>query len=239
MEMPNSFSRSIISRMNFNEDSVTIFLLEDNGIFDISNINVSSRIGNEFNYFFNKINVKYENLFEVEEGEYLIKDLNKYYDFIKVIYNYENKKNEIYFLILKNKNYSDDNILQKINDKAIFGNEIKEILKIDSFPINDYYLEEQQSDEDDKDQYIKFDKIYILKKLINKNKIKSILNISNNIDRDYDKLIEKINDLDKKMDDMEQNINNKILQLDTKLENVKSLVTTLIEIIINKNNNKI
>ena len=239
MEMPNSFRRSIISRMNFNEDSVTIFLLEDNGIFDISNINVSSRIGNEFNYFFNKINVKYENLFEVEEGEYLIKDLNKYYDFIKVIYNYENKKNEIYFLILKNKNYSDDNILQKINDKAIFGNEIKEILKIDSFPINDYYLEEQQSDEDDKDQYIKFDKIYILKKLINKNKIKSILNISNNIDRDYDKLIEKINDLDKKMDDMEQNINNKILQLDTKLENVKSLVTTLIEIIINKNNNKI
>ena len=140
MEMPNSFRRSIISRMNFNEDSVTIFLLEDNGIFDISNINVSSRIGNEFNYFFNKINVKYENLFEVEEGEYLIKDLNKYYDFIKVIYNYENKKNEIYFLILKNKNYSDDNILQKINDKAIFGNEIKEILKIDSFPINDYYL---------------------------------------------------------------------------------------------------
>ena len=239
MEMSNSFRRSIISRMNFNEDSVTIFLLEDNGIFDISNINVSSRIGNEFNYFFNKINVKYENLFEVEEGEYLIKDLNKYYDFIKVIYNYENKKNEIYFLILKNKNYSDDNILQKINDKAIFGNEIKEILKIDSFPINDYYLEEQQSDEDDKDQYIKFDKIYILKKLINKNKIKSILNISNNIDRDYDKLIEKINDLDKKMDDMEQNINNKILQLDTKLENVKSLVTTLIEIIINKNNNKI
>jgi len=239
MEMPNSFHRSIISRMNFNEDSVTIFLLEDNGIFDISNINVSSRVGNEFNYFFNKINVKYENLFEVEEGEYLIKDLNKYYDFIKVIYNYENKKNEIYFLILKNKNYSDDNILQKINDKAIFGNEIKEILKIDSFPINDYYLEEQQYDEDDKDQYIKFDKIYILKKLINKNKIKSILNISNNIDRDYDKLIEKINDLDKKMDDMEQNINNKILQLDTKLENVKSLVTTLIEIIINKNNNKI
>ena len=237
--MPNSFRRSIISRMNFNQDSVTIFLLEDNGIFDISNINVSSRIGNEFNYFFNKINVKYENLFEVEEGEYLIKDLNKYYDFIKVIYNYENKKNEIYFLILKNKNYSDDNILQKINDKAIFGNEIKEILKIDSFPINDYYLEEQQSDEDDKDQYIKFDKIYILKKLINKNKIKSILNISNNIDRDYDKLIEKINDLDKKMDDMEQNINNKILQLDTKLENVKSLVSTLIEIIINKNNNKI
>ena len=218
MEMSNSFRRSIISRMNFNEDSVTIFLLEDNGIFDISNINVSSRIGNEFNYFFNKINVKYENLFEVEEGEYLIKDLNKYYDFIKVIYNYENKKNEIYFLILKNKNYSDDNILQKINDKAIFGNEIKEILKIDSFPINDYYLEEQQSDEDDKDQYIKFDKIYILKKLINKNKIKSILNISNNIDRDYDKLIEKINDLDKKMDDMEQNINNKILQLDTKLD---------------------
>jgi len=239
MEMSNSFRRSIISRMNFNEDSVTIFLLEDNGIFDISNINVSSRVGNEFNYFFNKINVKYENLFEVEEGEYLIKDLNKYYDFIKVIYNYENKKNEIYFLILKNKNYSDDNILQKINDKAIFGNEIKEILKIDSFPINDYYLEEQQYDEDDKDQYIKFDKIYILKKLINKNKIKSILNISNNIDRDYDKLIEKINDLDKKMDDMEQNINNKILQLDTKLENVKSLVTTLIEIIINKNNNKI
>ena len=218
MEMSNSFRRSIISRMNFNEDSVTIFLLEDNGIFDISNINVSSRIGNEFNYFFNKINVKYENLFEVEEGEYLIKDLNKYYDFIKVIYNYENKKNEIYFLILKNKNYSDDNILQKINDKAIFGNEIKEILKIDSFPINDYYLEEQQYDEDDKDQYIKFDKIYILKKLINKNKIKSILNISNNIDRDYDKLIEKINDLDKKMDDMEQNINNKILQLDTKLD---------------------
>ena len=239
MEMPFSFRKSIISRMNFNEDSETIFLLEDNGIFDISNINVSSRVGNEFNYFFNKINVKYENLFEVEEGEYLIKDLNKYYDFIKVIYNYENKKNEIYFLILKNKNYSDDNILQKINDKAIFGNEIKEILKIDSFPINDYYLEEQQSDEDDKDQYIKFDKIYILKKLINKNKIKSILNISNNIDRDYDKLIEKINDLDKKMDDMEQNINNKILQLDTKLENVKSLVTTLIEIIINKNNNKI
>ena len=237
--MPNSFRRSIISRMNFNEDSVTIFLLEDNGIFDISNINVSSRVGNEFNYFFNKINVKYENLFEVEEGEYLIKDLNKYYDFIKVIYNYENKKNEIYFLILKNKNYSDDNILQKINDKAIFGNEIKEILKIDSFPIYDYYLEEQQYDEDDKDQYIKFDKIYILKKLINKNKIKSILNISNNIDRDYDKLIEKINDLDQKMDDMEQNINNKILQLDTKLENVKSLVTTLIEIIINKNNNKI
>ena len=238
MEMP-SLRKSIISRMNFNEDSETIFLLEDNGIFDISNINVSSRVGNEFNYFFNKINVKYENLFEVEEGEYLIKDLNKYYDFIKVIYNYENKKNEIYFLILKNKNYSDDNILQKINDKAIFGNEIKEILKIDSFPINDYYLEEQQSDEDDKDQYIKFDKIYILKKLINKNKIKSILNISNIIDTVYDKLIEKINDLDKKMDDMEQNINNKILQLDTKLENVKSLVTTLIEIIINKNNNKI
>ena len=234
-----SFLKSIISRMNFNEDSETIFLLEDNGIFDITNINVSSHVGNEFNYFFNKINVKYENLFEVEEGEYLIKDLNKYYDFIKEIYNYENKKNEIYFLILKNNNYSDDNILQKINDKAIFGNEIKEILKNDSFPINDYYLEEQQYDEDDKDQYIKFDKIYILKKLINKNKIKSILNISNNIDRDYDKLIEKINDLDKKMDDMEQNINNKILQLDTKLENVKSLVTTLIEIIINKNNNKI
>ena len=160
--MSFSSHKYLMLRMNFNEDYETIILLEDNGVFDISQINDISNSSNEINNFLNTINVKYENLFEVEENQFLINDLKNNFDFIKIIYNNENTKNEINYLVLKNKNYSADNILQKINEKAIFGNEIKKILNINSFPLDNYYLEEN---DDDKEQYFTyFNKIYELKK---------------------------------------------------------------------------
>ena len=160
--MSLSSHKYLMLRMNFNEDYETIILLEDNGVFDISQINDISNSSNEINTILNKINVKYENLFEIEEKQCLINDLKNNFDFIKIIYNNENTKNEINYLVLKNKNYSADNILQKINEKAIFGNEIKKILNINSFPLDNYYLEEN---DDDKEQYFTyFNKIYELKK---------------------------------------------------------------------------
>ena len=160
--MSFSSHKYLMLRMNFNEDYETIILLEDNGVFDISQINDISNSSNEINNFLNTINVKYENLFEIEEKQCLINDLKNNFDFIKIIYNNENTKNEINYLVLKNKNYSADNILQKINEKAIFGNEIKKILNINSFPLDNYYLEEN---DDDKEQYFTyFNKIYELKK---------------------------------------------------------------------------
>ena len=161
--MSFSSHKYLMLRMNFNEDYETIILLEDNGVFDISQINDISNSSNEINNFLNTINVKYENLFEVEEKQCLINDLKNNFDFIKIIYNNENTKNEINYLVLKNKNYSADNILQKINEKAIFGNEIKEMLNINSFPLDNFYLEENDIDKDP--YYIYFNKIYELKKL--------------------------------------------------------------------------
>ena len=152
---------TLMLRMNFN-DYETIFVLEDNGAFDISQINDISNSSNEITNFFNQINVKYENLFEIEESQCLIHDLKKNFDFIKIINNNEKIKHEINFLVLKNKNYSANNILQKINEKAIFGNEIKQILNINLFPLNNYYLEETDKD---KALYLShFNKIYELKK---------------------------------------------------------------------------
>ena len=160
--MSFSSHKYLMLRMNFNEDYETIILLEDNGVFDISQINDISNSSNEINNFLNTINVKYENLFEIEEKQCLINDLKNNFDFIKIIYNNENTKNEINYLVLKNKNYSADNILQKINEKAIFGNEIKKILNINLFPLNNYYLEETDKD---KALYLShFTKIYELKK---------------------------------------------------------------------------
>ena len=117
---------SLISRMNFNIDFDIIFSLE-NYIEFKSKIKEITWPQNEIGVLLNTIIVRYDIFDEVEEKKYLINNLKNYFEFIKIIYD---NKNDINFMILNNEYYSEEDILNKINDKAVFGKEIKEFLKI-------------------------------------------------------------------------------------------------------------
>ena len=200
-------SKSILSRMDINDDCETLILLEESGNFDMSIIKDIFCSQNENNSFLNILNIKYESLTGIEEEKSTINNLKKYFDFIKIKNINDNKKNEINFLILKNKNPSPDDILQTINEKAIFGNEIKKILNLNEFPIDNYILEEVQND----DIYSYYDQVYSLKK----GKKEALNNININ---DKSEIIDRIKNLENKLDRMEENINQQLNSINSKLD---------------------
>ena len=200
-------SKSILSRMDINDDCETLILLEESGNFDMSIIKDIFCSQNENNSFLNILNIKYESLTGIEEEKSTINNLKKYFDFIKIKNINDNKKNEINFLILKNKNPSPDDILQTINEKAIFGNKIKKILNLNEFPIDNYILEEVQND----DIYSYYDQVYSLKK----GKKEAINNVNIN---DKSEIIDRIKNLENKLDRMEENINQQLNSINSKLD---------------------
>ena len=200
-------SKSILSRMDINDDCETLILLEESGNFDMSIIKDIFCSQNENNSFLNILNIKYESLTGIEEEKSTINNLKKYFDFIKIKNINDNKKNEINFLILKNKNPSPDDILQTINEKAIFGNKIKKILNLNEFPIDNYILEEVQND----DIYSYYDQVYSLKK----GKKEALNNININ---DKSEIIDRIKNLENKLDRMEENINQQLNSINSKLD---------------------
>ena len=163
----------LMARMNVIEEKYDkIFLLEEENNFEKYKL---SEIFSSENIMFASFELIYV-CYGKKETKCYIKDLKKHYDFIKIISSKElenneinninnNIYNEINFLILKNKNYSTDQILEKINAKKIFGDEIKTKLDINAFPLNNYFLEEYNNLSDIKRCY--YDKVYIIKKNIN------------------------------------------------------------------------
>ena len=164
---------SLIIRMNIKEE--IIYLIEE-----FYFLKDSSSSMNDSNSLENII-VKFENLGNIEKNKFRINDLKKNFDFIKII----NNKNEINVLVLNNKNYSAKDILQKINSKPFFANEIKRKLNV-NFPLNDYFLEEKYKN----NKYI-FDRIYFLFKFSEKNN--KINNINNQIDNNINLMNSDIN----------------------------------------------
>ena len=212
---------SLISRMNFNIDFDIIFLLE-NYIEFKSKIKEITCPQNEIGVLLNTIIVRYDIFDEVEEKKYLINNLKNYFEFIKII---NDNKNDINFMILNNEYYSEEDILNKINDKAVFGKEIKEFLKINDFPLNNYILEKVNNNEDDIDEY--YDKIYILKKKnINNFSIKNSFNllsndiIENNINNNINNSIHNsINNINNSIYNMNNSINNISNNMNNNLNN--------------------
>lgn len=156
-------TNSIVYRMNFNGEPESIIMLEDSGIYDISKIEEKFDLQKEIDALFSIIRVKYYDKCEIKEKICSINDLKENFYFIKIInYNNDKGKRDINFLASnKNKQYSSDGILSKMNNKVKFGNIIKEILNIDEFPIKKYFLKEENK----YNFYPYYDKIYILKKI--------------------------------------------------------------------------
>ena len=202
---------SLISRMNFNIDFDIIFLLENYIEFE-SKIKEITWPQNEISVLLNTIIVRYDIFDEVKEKKYLINNLKNYFEFIKII---NDNKNDINFMILNNEYYSEEDILNKINDKAVFGKEIKKILKINDFPLNNYILEKVNNNEDDIDEY--YDKIYILKKKNIKNfSIKNSFNLLSNDNIEYN-----INNIiNNNIHNSIHNINNSIYNIDNSINNI-------------------
>ena len=204
-------SKSILSRMDINDDCETFILLEEYGNFDMSMLKDIFCSQNENNSFLNILNIKYESLTGIEEEKSTINNLKKYFEFIKIKNMNDNKENEINFLILKNKNLSSDDILQTINEKAIFGNEIKKTLNLNEFPIDNYILEELQND----DAYSYYDQVYFLKKGKKENINNNINNTNKN---DKNEIIDRIKKLENKLSLMEENINRQLNIINSKLD---------------------
>ena len=243
MEILNYHQNSIINRMNFNDDPDTIFLLEDYGTYDISYLKEIPSSKNVIIPFLSEIIVQYEYLLERKEKKCSIKELKKNFDFIKIIY--ETNKNEINFLVLKGK-YSPDDILQKINEKAIFGNKIKKFLQINDFPLDNCKLKE-----DNFNNYGYFyDKIYRLKFEFNLNissnkeeiNVHSNININNNSNNNNniiknDSINININN-DSNNDSINKLIEKKIL-LEERIRTFKKNIDNLINEKMNEFNEKL
>ncbi len=155
---------SILSRMNISKENEKIILLEDYETFDMFLIKEISNIKDNYSdiNLFLKMEVLYDEMFERNNKTYRIIDLKNNFDFIKIL----NRKNEkvyfINFLILKNNNYTCDDILEKINKKIIFGNYIKDNMNLEKFPIdNDEYIWVEVNINNYK-KYNFYDKVYCL-----------------------------------------------------------------------------
>ena len=155
---------SILSRMNISKENEKIILLEDYETFDMFLIKEISNIKDNYSDInsFLKMDVLYDEMFERNNKTYRIIDLKNNFDFIKIL----NRKNEkvyfINFLILKNNNYTCDDILEKINKKIIFGNYIKDHMNLEKFPIdNDVYILIEENINNYK-KYNFYDKVYSL-----------------------------------------------------------------------------
>lgn len=254
--MPHKNKCSLISRMNFNTCHDIIYFLEDNYTLETSEITEVLYSQNEVSDFLNRIIVRYQISNEIKEKICLIKNLKKQFDFIKIIYNTSN--NFIIFMVLKNRKYSKYDILKKINDKNILGEEIKNNLNIDEFPLVYYILEEIYTNEPD--EFESYNQLYILKhykekkiinyinKIENNNGINNFVNniVNYNFINNNDKIKEKIKELENLVDkvgkNIDKNLSDKCNELNDKLSYIQyklnSLVYKDIELyFINKLNN--
>ena len=210
----HSSLNSLISRMNFNCDYETLFLLEEEADFNLSIIEENECSFNEINAFLNIVNVRYESSLEIEEKKCKINELKKNFDFIKIIHKKNNEKNEINFLILNNKKYKPSDIQDKINEKAVFGNLIKKTLKIDEFPIDKYVLEELENENQSF-----YDQIFVLKNIKKEN-----LNMNNINMNDNNDIVDKIDELNYRIDNIEENYNKKFIEINQKLDDILSIL---------------
>ena len=215
MEILNVHKNSIQNRMNLNDEPETIILLEDYGIYNISFLKEISNSQNDNFSFLTEIIVQYEGLEEIEQKKCLIKDLKNNFFFIKIINKNNDEINEMNFLVLKS-DYLTDDILLKINEKAVFANKIKKMLKIKDFPLDDYKLIEYNN----LGCYGYYDKIYrIVEKNFNNpsyeeeiNNDKNYINNINNINDSIKKLIEKKILFEEKIKDLEMLMNGAIIE---------------------------
>ena len=219
--MPKKAHKSILSRMDFNSDTEKIILLDNIIDFDVSfireilSMNISNPRCNVLSFL--KIKLLYEYLFEKNEKTCGILNLKKNFDFIKVLNKKDNNiAGEMNFLVLKNKIYTKESILDQINDKPIFGNDIKNNLDIDEYPIDKkkYTLIEVNNNE--KEKYIFYDKVYAL-----------------SIIKDYEKyndneIMLKIKELENKMIEFEakmgQKVNEKLNDFSKKLDSFVNIL---------------
>ena len=199
-------SLSLMSRMNYNEDYDTLYIIEEYGDFDLSIINENDCSFNEINAFLNIVNVKYEYSLEIEEKTCKMNDLKNYFDFIKIIHNFQNQRNEINVLILNNKKYTPDDILKKINEKAIFGNTIRKTLNLKKFPIVNYILEEAKNESN----YTFYDHVFLLKE--KKEQV-----------QDNKVVLKILDELKNKINKIENNYNNEFQEINKKLAMILSL----------------
>ena len=205
-------------RMNSSQDKEKIYLLEDCEDFCKSEIKEAEIIPNSKNIFQSWITVEcFDYMNGVEEKKYFIQDLKNLFYLVKIINTNSMEENEINFLVSKENQFlpnEETEILNKINNKACFGNKIKKILNIDEFPLENYYLEKEKA------KINIYDKIYSLKKKILKYNSSNIFQNNdqnvNNDDRerslDYS---ENNNELIKRMEQLEGKMNSMEKKLDT------------------------
>jgi hypothetical protein len=178
--------------MNSSQDKETIYLLEDCDDICKSKIKEADVRPNTKNIFLNRIIVEcFDYMNGVEEKEYFIDELKSIFYFVKIINPFSSEANEINFLVLKEQvsnslnliNEEEKEILEKINNKACFGNKIKRILNIDEFPLENYILEKEEEKAEEKADF--YDKIYYLKKKTIPNFNISTVNSFNNSINQY------------------------------------------------------
>ena len=138
-------------------------------------------------------------------------ELKQFYLFIRIYYN----NNFITFVINKLNQFEEKEILHKINDIGNLKNAIKINLKINEFPLINYYLKEKNTLNIDKD----IDKAYTLEKMLNnRNQINNNIFMGNiNQDLNRDRLEKLLNEekeenvlLNNKIEALENTLNSKI-----------------------------
>ena len=226
--MPKKARKSILSRMDFNSDTEKIILLDDIIKFDVSfireilSMNISNPRCNVLSFL--KIKLLYEYLFKKNEKTCGILNLKKNFDFIKILNKKDNNiAGEMNFLVLKNKIYTKESILDQINDKPIFGNDIKNNLDIDEYPIDKKKFTLIEVNNNEKEKYIFYDKVYALS-IIKDNekyndneimlKIKELENKMIEFEAKMgQKVNEKLNDFSKKLDSFVNILNDQLKDL--------------------------
>ena len=200
----------IKKRINFIIDIDIIYLLEDDGFYDPSKIEEIPYplLGNNFSNSLNIINVKYAYLYEMKEKICKIDELKKYFIFIKILAN----EKQLNLLLLNNKNYTPENILAKINDKAFFGKEFQSILNEKEFPFVNFKLEEEPDSD-----FINYNKIYRLKNIQPQN----IMDNNNEINKRIKKLNDRVNQMEK---DLKKKLYSKTVEINKKIGEIKSLI---------------
>ena len=215
------FDCSLKARMNFNFYIDIIYLLEEDGFYDIAKINEIPTSYFQTNPLisFNIIKVRYVNLSEIKEKICNIDELKKYFNFIKIFAGNEKELN----ILLVNRPYSSNDILQKINESGFFGNEFKLILNIQNFPFNKFKLEEKYNQ-----NILYYNKIYQLINIqINSNNVSFINNINSN-----NQIIEKISYLNERLYQMEIKFKKRLLsnsdEFNKKIDKINKVLSELI-----------
>ncbi len=186
-------------RMNSSQDKEKIYLLEDCEDFCKCEIKEAEIIPNSKNIFQSWITVEcFDYMNGAEEKKYFIQDLKNLFYLVKIINTNTVEENEINFLVSKENQFlpnEETEILNKINNKACFGNKIKKILNVDEFPLENYYLKKEKA------KINIYDKIYSLEKILKNNSF----NIFPKNDQ-YNELINRMEQLEDKMNSMDKKL---------------------------------